>query len=641
MHLTKLIQDIKSLSPSLIHRFKFNYKQDRNILVSIVMTTHDREKQTLFTLQTIEQSKNKDKLEIILVDDSPCKTENFISSLMKFSFPIHYISIDYDKKSWLNPCVNYNIGFNEVQGDIILIQNSEVCHLGDIVTHAILHITEQNYLSFEVCTTLNFPDNERLRVNMTPRDFFDEKIHMWWFQHSTHRNENYHFLTCITFNNLKKLGGFDWDYAQGIWYDDDEFVFRIRYDLKLLITCVNSSESNLLGVHQFHTKNKANTEIAELSNLNLHNLKKNYFQTNNKWISFYKQTVVTITGIRPDFIRMRNVFSELDSKFNHILIHTGQHYDELLSGVFFKELNIRSPDYVLNTGKSSSNHYEQLSYLSTNIIELFQEEKINPSLIIFLGDSNTVLASIVLKKQGYKICHIEAGMRSYDGRMFEEINRKICDNCTDLFFVYHENYKNNLLKENITKNIHVVGNTIVEVCNEFKVNLFKEPKTHDCILMDIHRPENFNDKNRLSKIIHFANQCVERFNLPLFLLQFGRTMNKIKEFNIDLNRIVPINLLSFKDYLKDTYHCRFLISDSGTGQEEPALLNTKVVVPRDFTERPESYDNNCSIKYDMTNEFQVFDWLEKNNDEIKVDWLGNGKTSKLIVNEIINYLSCL
>ena len=133
------------------------------------------------------------------------------------------------------------------------------------------------------------------------------------------------------------------------------------------------------------------------------------------------KTVVTITGIRPDFIRMKEVFRKLDNNFNHIMIHTGQHYDDFLSKIFFQDLDIRSPDYTLTTGINSQNHYEQMSYLSTEIFRLFDREKIKPDLVIFLGDSNSVMVSAVLFKEGYKIGHIEGGMRSYDRRMPEEV----------------------------------------------------------------------------------------------------------------------------------------------------------------------------------------------------------------------------
>ena len=161
------------------------------------------------------------------------------------------------------------------------------------------------------------------------------------------------------------------------------------------------------------------------------------------------KTIVTITGIRPDFIRMAEIFRKLDINFHHILIHTGQHYDKLLSDVFFDDLNIRKPDYILNTGKECKNHYEQLAYLAVEIPRLFIKENINPDLILLLGDANTAAISFPLCKEGYKIGHIEAGMRSGDKRMLEEINRTVCDHCSDILFVYHNDYKDNLSRENI------------------------------------------------------------------------------------------------------------------------------------------------------------------------------------------------
>jgi len=178
--------------------------------------------------------------------------------------------------------------------------------------------------------------------------------------------------------------------------------------------------------------------------------------------------IATITGIRPDFIRMSKVFEKLDENFEHVMIHTGQHYDDELSKIFFDELKLREPDYILNTGLSSKNHYEQLSYLSREIIYLLKNKNINPDLIMFLGDSHSAVASLPLFKEGYKIAHIEGGMRSYDRRMPEEVNRVVCDYCSDFIFVYTPLYKERLLKENKNPDgIHIVGNTIVEVVNQY------------------------------------------------------------------------------------------------------------------------------------------------------------------------------
>ena len=354
-----------------------------------------------------------------------------------------------------------------------------------------------------------------------------------------------------------------------------------------------------------------------------------------------KKTVVTITGIRPDFIRMCMVFKELDNHFNHILIHTGQHYDMELSDIFFKQLNIRNPDYILNTGISCKNHFEQLAYLSTEIPKLLQEKNIHPDLILFLGDSNSAGVSFPLKKAGYKIGHIEAGMRSYDKRMLEEINRTVCDHCSDILFVYHEDYKEQLRQENITENVFVVGNTIVEPFLLFRDQIMNIQKKNNMILLDIHRPENFNYVDRLKHIFEFANVCIEKYNIPVKLLYFKRLKDAIDMYKLELGKIEMVPLYAYKEYLETVYHSRFIISDSGTGQEEPALLGTPVIVPRDFTERPQSYTNNCSIQLKVEKEYnseEIFKWLEMHDNKMNTDWLGQGNTSKLIVNQLLKCL---
>lgn len=352
-----------------------------------------------------------------------------------------------------------------------------------------------------------------------------------------------------------------------------------------------------------------------------------------------KKTVVTITGIRPDFIRMSFVFKALDEEFNHVLIHTGQHFDTHLSDVFFEQLNIRKPDYILETGKKSSNHFEQLAYLSTAIPNLFKEQNISPDLILFLGDSNSAGVAFPLKKEGYRIGHIEAGMRSYDKRMLEEINRTVCDHCSDILFVYHDDYKKQLELENIRNNVFVVGNTIVEPFNMFKDRVMNCEKRKDMILMDIHRPENFKYEDRLKNALLFGNACIKRYGVPVKLLYFKRLDDAIQKWGLDLGDIEMIPLLPYQEYLDTVYHSKFIISDSGTGQEEPALLNTRVVVPRDFTERPQSYANNCSFKLSMNQDFdQVFEWLDSDAANMDASWLGDGTTSRKIVDEIQRFL---
>lgn len=351
--------------------------------------------------------------------------------------------------------------------------------------------------------------------------------------------------------------------------------------------------------------------------------------------------IVTITGIRPDFIRMSKVFERLDKNFNHIMIHTGQHYDDELSKIFFDELNIRKPDFTLNTGQSSKNHYEQLSYLSKSIIELIYKEDLTPDLILFLGDSNSALASLPLFKEGFKIGHIEGGMRSYDRRMPEEVNRVVCDYVSDLIFVYTPLYKQRLLQENKPKeNIFVVGNTITEVVKEYMpIGI----KSKDYLVADIHRNENLKSIEHYNHILSYLEHLGKRFNMHVKLVRFNRGVKLIDEGNLlrDKKNIELVGPFGFLKFLELQYNSFGVISDSGTAQEECPLLGVPVAVPRKSTERPESIENKNSILVGEDRDQEVmteetakfFESYSVNNDQLK--WLGDGKTSERII-EIIN-----
>jgi len=351
-------------------------------------------------------------------------------------------------------------------------------------------------------------------------------------------------------------------------------------------------------------------------------------------------TIATITGIRPDFIRMSKVFEKLDQNFNHIMVHTGQHYDDELSKIFFDELKIRKPDYTLNAGKSGRNHYEQLAYLSTAVIELFQKENIKPDLILFLGDSHSALASLPLFKEGYKIGHIEGGMRSYDRRMPEEVNRVVCDYVSDYVFVYTPLYKERLIKENKpAEKIHVVGNTIVEVVNEL---IPKGERTKDYIVADIHRNENLSSWEQYNHILTYLNEVGNKLNLPIKLVKFNRALKHIDKHDLlkDKPNIELVGPYGFLKFLELQYNSFGVISDSGTSQEECPLLGVPVAVPRKHTERPESVENGNSI---MVGEDRSVEEMSKETIEFfnsykispkQIEWLGDGKTSERII-EII------
>lgn len=355
------------------------------------------------------------------------------------------------------------------------------------------------------------------------------------------------------------------------------------------------------------------------------------------------KTIVTIIGIRPDFIRMRNVFRVLDRHFIHIMVHTGQHYDDPLSRIFFRELAIRIPDYHLESGRSSSNHYEQLSYLSKAVIELFQQKKIHPDIVLFLGDSNSVLASVPLFKEGYTIGHVEGGMRSYDRRMPEETNRVVCDYVSDLIFVYTPLYKKRLIQENKDpKTIFVVGNTITEMVKEY---MPKGRKKKNYLVADIHRNENLKTKEQYHYILKYLDVLGETLHLPVKLVRFNRAVNLISENGYrKYKNIRLVGHYGFIEYLRFQYHAYGVISDSGTAQEECPLLRVPVAVPRDVTERPESVKFGNSI---LVGEHQPISEMVKNTalffanyfiSRDKIKWLGHGKTSKRIASILLDKL---
>jgi UDP-N-acetylglucosamine 2-epimerase (non-hydrolysing) len=334
---------------------------------------------------------------------------------------------------------------------------------------------------------------------------------------------------------------------------------------------------------------------------------------------------------------MSEVFAKLDENFEHIMIHTGQHYDDELSKIFFNQLKIRKPDFTLATGKNSSNHYEQLSYLSKEVIYLLKKKKINPDIILFLGDSNSALVSAPLFKEGYKIGHIEGGMRSYDRRMPEEVNRVICDYVSDLVFVYTPLYKERLIAENKNPDqIFVVGNTIVEVVKKF---LPKGKRSKDFIVADIHRNENLKSPEQYNHILKFLNELGEKTKLEVRLVKFNRALQLINKYNLlkDKKNIKLVGPYGFLDYLNLQYNAYGVVSDSGTSQEECPLLGVPVVVPRNFTERPESVENGNSILIGESNAIEkmvndtirFFETYEISKEKIK--WLGDGKTSERII----------
>lgn len=265
--------------------------------ISIVMTTHDRVTQTLFTLDTIEKYSKDRNIQVILIDDSKELIDKSI--LDKYSFLISYVTLQ--AKSWTNPCVNYAIGFNVIQYDNVIIQNAEVCHIGDVIGYVMDNLQNNQYLVFDVACTPDITYNEPL-YNLDSHDYMTTYMHVLqnnynWYQHHLELNKKYHFMTAIKKVDLKRIGGFDYDYAFGACFDDTDFIYQIENQYKLDIKLVKHYKSRVMGIHLFHEKssdNNAYTTDHMLINKYLFQLKCKYHKMYGSPVKLYELDVNNI-----------------------------------------------------------------------------------------------------------------------------------------------------------------------------------------------------------------------------------------------------------------------------------------------------------------------------------------------------------
>ncbi|MEM2955975.1 MAG: UDP-N-acetylglucosamine 2-epimerase (non-hydrolyzing) [Candidatus Pacearchaeota archaeon] len=298
--------------------------------------------------------------------------------------------------------------------------------------------------------------------------------------------------------------------------------------------------------------------------------------------------ITTILGTRPEIIKFSALIPLLEKEFDHRLIHTGQHYDYEMDGLFFKELKLKKPDYNLKVG--SSNHGKQTAAMLEQIENILIKEK--PEIVIVQGDTNSAFAgAIAASKIGIKIAHVEAGCRSFEKKTPEEINRVVIDHISDILFAPDEKAYEHLVKEGISKNrIYIVGSTIFDAClrnKEFienskiteKLDLTKD----NFILVTLHRAENTNDTKKLKSIIDAFNIIAEEIDVVFPI--HPRTSKIIKENGINLNKKIKLTSpLGYIDLLKLVSSAKVIISDSGGLQEEAFFFNIPCLITREKTE---------------------------------------------------------
>src|SRR3989339_466416 len=310
--------------------------------------------------------------------------------------------------------------------------------------------------------------------------------------------------------------------------------------------------------------------------------------------------IAIILGTRPEIIKLYSILKYCEkNNINYTLIHTNQHYSENMDQIFFEELNLPKPEYNLNI--HSGTHGKQTGIMLEKIEEVLLKEK--PTHVFVQGDTNSVLAgALAASKLNIKVCHIEAGLRSYDKNMPEEINRIVTDHVSDFLFCPTIKQKEILLSEGISeKKIFVTGNTIVDVIYQIEKNLnssiLKKNNLikNNYILLTMHRPSNVDNKEILSKQINNISKIARIYSTKVIFPIHPRTQKNIGKFNINVPKeIIIISPLGFKDLLALELNAKMIITDSGGIQEEACILNIPSLNLRENTERPECVEVGAS-----------------------------------------------
>ena len=311
--------------------------------------------------------------------------------------------------------------------------------------------------------------------------------------------------------------------------------------------------------------------------------------------------VMTIFGTRPEIIRLSLVMKILDQHCEHTTVHTGQNFEESLSDIFIRHLEIRQPNVHL--GIRSTSFADQAGQIISKIdvaLEQYQPEK-----VLILGDTNSALSSIVAARRGIPVFHMEAGNRCFDDRVPEEINRRIVDHSSTILLPYTERSRDNLVAEGIDRErIFVTGNPIYEVLNNFAEKIESSKALEELavqpfeyFLVTLHRAENVSNRERLASIFKGFSAIAEKFEKQVLISVHPRTSQQLDTFEIkpDISRIRLLEPLGFFDFVKLEKNSLAVLTDSGTVQEECSIFGIPNITVRDVTERPETIEAGSNI----------------------------------------------
>ncbi len=310
-----------------------------------------------------------------------------------------------------------------------------------------------------------------------------------------------------------------------------------------------------------------------------------------------KLKVLTVVGTRPEIIRLSRVIKKLDESqaITHTLVHTGQNYDYELNEIFFKDLNLKKPDYFLNAATGTA--VETIGNILVKIDPILNE--VNPDAFLVLGDTNSCLAAIAAKRRHIPVFHMEAGNRCFDQRVPEETNRRIVDHISDINMTYSDIAREYLIKENFPADrVIKTGSPMYEVITSKKEDIEKSDvliklnlNKGKYFVISAHREENINSEENFMNLIESLNEIADKYKIPLIFSTHPRTRKMIEAKGIKFNSLIQtLKPLGFNDYIKLQINSKAVLSDSGTISEESSILGFKALNIRQAHERPEAME---------------------------------------------------
>lgn len=310
-----------------------------------------------------------------------------------------------------------------------------------------------------------------------------------------------------------------------------------------------------------------------------------------------KLKVMTVVGTRPEIIRLSRVLARLDEYCDHVLVHTGQNYDYELNQVFFDNLEVRKPDYFLDSATSSAGAAQTIGNLIIAVDSVLERE--NPEAMLVLGDTNSCLSVIPAKRRKIPIFHMEAGNRCFDQRVPEETNRRIVDHTADVNLTYSSIARDYLLREGLPPDLVIkTGSPMCEVLAYYRPQIEASDilqrlglQAERYFVVSAHREENIESPQSFAKLVEVLNAIAGDHDMPVIVSTHPRTQKQIDTAGVRFHsRVRLLKPLGFHDYVRLQLSARAVLSDSGTINEESSILNFPALNLREAHERPEGME---------------------------------------------------